>query len=813
MIDGSFCSKMLEMGFSKSDSQNYEMLRSCLEQRVEGVACLQLAQQDRGSAYQELRNSLLTVTKRLKVNNVPKESIDVICAVFELFVSDRDSIVEFARNPSTFRWAMVISKLGDDRQFILEAVKKDGYNLEDVADHLKNDKEIVLAALQQQGDALRYVPETLKEDEEVLFTAVQQYGGALCHVPSEQKSKGLVLAALQQEGDALRYVPETLKEDEDVLFTAVQQDGSALRHVPSEQKSKGLVLAALQQSSRAFNYVPNSLKEDEDIALEAVKQKIAIYSLETKFKTDAEFLLKAIAVNWKVIYDCRGFKEDRDFLKRAIQISPLVLGALTIPATATELPPWLEVAVNKIGKLEIRDSLTKICWVYQETIENNLWFFQEGLNGKEGVPNRKAPKSKQKRLNGQDSESPSTPSLPYQLKIIALALLPYFSENIEALTVLIFGFENQQGDLKRELRNMRSGLLQSVVEMLILQDPAFTSEELRAFFLDFPKYRIGQDAKGKEIIVAEKINPLQMRQEIAYTRIFLSTQKDRRLELAELFANHSFPGRMDVLKEGVQILISSYVTTSLDRESMENILKSPRILELAVYLHRQECNKEELSTVIDRFLQAAATGENAFKEERYQIRSSTHSLEIANTREYLWEAWKQCDRLSELLPRLPKDIGRGEYIEVSDKWEDLLACGTDVSGSCQRVDGDPHFTKCLPAYILDGKNQLLCVKDVQGKLVSRVILRLLFKDQEIALFMERYYGDEGYEDLLKRAALMIAKSLEVELYQAGEGVSLRSLGSAAPYEYCDAIGHIELGITRGSFSHEAELVQEESVRL
>ncbi|MBA3603421.1 MAG: hypothetical protein H0W50_07225 [Parachlamydiaceae bacterium] len=53
-------------------------------------------------------------------------------------------------------------------------------------------------------------------------------------------------------------------------------------------------------------------------------------------------------------------------------------------------------------------------------------------------------------------------------------------------------------------------------------------------------------------------------------------------------------------------------------------------------------------------------------------------------------------------------------IEDTDNYMDLFLSGTEVEGSCQRVDGDSNLNKCLMAYVFDGKNRLLAVKDKEN---------------------------------------------------------------------------------------------------
>ena len=58
--------------------------------------------------------------------------------------------------------------LKKNRNFILEAVKIDGYVIDHIDQKFKKDKEIVLQAIKQDKNVFQYVDDSLKNDPEVL---------------------------------------------------------------------------------------------------------------------------------------------------------------------------------------------------------------------------------------------------------------------------------------------------------------------------------------------------------------------------------------------------------------------------------------------------------------------------------------------------------------------------------------------------------------------------------------------------------------------------------------------------------------------
>lgn len=139
----------------------------------------------------------------------------------------------------------------------------------------------------------------------------------------------------------------------------------------------------------------------------------------------------------------------------------------------------------------------------------------------------------------------------------------------------------------------------------------------------------------------------------------------------------------------------------------------------------------------------------------------------------------------------PRELENKSYVIDSDDLADLFLCGTEVTGSCQRVEGSANLNKCLLGYVGDGKNRVIAVKDNDGKILQRRIFRLLLDDAgNPALFLERRYGvySAQFEDAILRVAKRRAAELDLPLYEQGMSghVSLHSLGSNAPFEYSDA---------------------------
>jgi len=678
--------------------------------------------------------------------------------------------------------------------------------------------------------------------------------------------------------------------DKEVIVKLLKKFPETFSHLNEEmRRDRKFALEAIKGSLDNWEHIDLSLKEDEDFIVDAMianphvqpsmlnidPQKLN--SSEFHLKMSERFLKKVIIdepdseLLALILMSLPSNDQSEKIISYAAKLFPLSLLGQTSRRLGinneVEHPEWFNFCVKKIHHQEISELLKYIYEFYEENIEMDKSFFEKGA---------------------------------WQMDLLALSLLPRFSDDLGKLKKMISYLNSGQRPLRDALRNINSGLLQSLVELLLLQFPPLKTSEIEIFFANLPQ----KDGK---------IDPSELQNQISYLRVFLLSADQSRRESLEEILKMPFEKRMASLKECVQEFILSYATTDIDsampREAIDvnSIMDSPRLKEVCIYLAKQQSDRE-LSEAIKHFLRATAN--ESFKEERYRPESSPHLQQLADQHPSLLEAWKElhftanlqearheqhlfsfrefleeklahghlphdltdallrrpeeetkkenpehvslafeeclhylegCKRIegslnlemieqginlfmrhypgyefiNDLRALLPQKVGKGRLIECSDSWEDLLVCGTDVPGSCQRVDGEQRLNKCLLAYIMDGKNRLLCVKDDQEKIVGRAILRLLFKEgaeQAPVIYMEEYYGDPSYEENIQAAAKEISQQLGVELYDMvgtyknpstqNTRAILHSYGSSVPYEYCDAVR----GVTNGIFSHQGALV-------
>lgn len=197
--------------------------------------------------------------------------------------------------------------------------------------------------------------------------------------------------------------------------------------------------------------------------------------------------------------------------------------------------------------------------------------------------------------------------------------------------------------------------------------------------------------------------------------------------------------------------------------------------------------------------------DNLIKNPKSLSKKSLRELEEAVCKE-----GPECEFLNDIreLKRMlsgSMDLNIEEWTLVnSDDPLDLFLSGTEVGGSCQRINGNPNLNKALMGYVMDGKYRIIVIKDEHEIIVGRAVLRLLFDEKrgEPVLFYEQVYPGtlkQEYKDAMAAFTNECARDLGVPVTTKNRdsgmtyyGV-LTSYSCKAPFEYCDGGGGLKSG--------------------
>jgi hypothetical protein len=230
--------------------------------------------------------------------------------------------------------------------------------------------------------------------------------------------------------------------------------------------------------------------------------------------------------------------------------------------------------------------------------------------------------------------------------------------------------------------------------------------------------------------------------------------------------------------------------------------------------HREKQQKKELSELIlsvkkDPKVALLKLQQACIAFAKAEPKCSIQKLdEITNVLNHKTEPptlWHESEFAGDV-KQLRLNLTKGNNATIEKDWKvtmvddpvDLLFCGTDVNDSCQRVNGNPELNCGLLGYLMDGKNRLVAIKDSNGRIAARCLLRLMWDGENPVLYQERIYpsNTNGSQKVaLNTFCKQVAEDLKIP-FTTGNGnilygKALKSLGGPAPFEYCDAVGGIQ----------------------
>ena len=164
--------------------------------------------------------------------------------------------------------------LTSNKQFVLEAVRQNGFALEVACEDLRSDKEVVMEAVRRNGRALEFACEDLRSDKEVVMEAVRQLGWALEFACEDLRSdKEVVMEAVRQDGFVLQFACEDPRSDKEVVMEAVRRDGWALKFACKDLRSDAeVIMEAFLQNGSAVEFASEGGRIHEEVIMEAVRR-------------------------------------------------------------------------------------------------------------------------------------------------------------------------------------------------------------------------------------------------------------------------------------------------------------------------------------------------------------------------------------------------------------------------------------------------------------------------------------------------------------------------------------------------------------
>lgn len=176
----------------------------------------------------------------------------------------------------------VSSRLRDDKEVILEAIKSDSLNrlffLSIASDRLRDDPEVVLAAVRNNGGSLKFASPRLKNDESIVLEAVKMDSNTMFYASDRLRDDDsfILRSVAASDGFVLVNASERLKESVEFALKAITQDEKdqcLIDYFGSQPRlSKEVVLASVKKNGDTLSLLSDLWRNDKEVVLEAAKQ-------------------------------------------------------------------------------------------------------------------------------------------------------------------------------------------------------------------------------------------------------------------------------------------------------------------------------------------------------------------------------------------------------------------------------------------------------------------------------------------------------------------------------------------------------------
>ncbi len=143
--------------------------------------------------------------------------------------------------------------------------------------------------------------------------------------------------------------------------------------------------------------------------------------------------------------------------------------------------------------------------------------------------------------------------------------------------------------------------------------------------------------------------------------------------------------------------------------------------------HLSEADHEIAIRFLTRYVKSVLVGGDYLKNVRHNSALCPHLKKMYELYPDLKEKWENTKLMnaSELNSTLINTTMKKYTVGETDDPCDLFMLTTEVNNSCMHISGRPRKSKGMLGHIMDGKIHPIVVKDINGKIVARLLLRLL----------------------------------------------------------------------------------------
>ena len=716
-------------------------------------------------------------------------------------------------------------------------------------------KVIATNLLKRDGRLFYLMPDSLKNDEDLALIALKKSIMCHIHVPSSLlHKKEFILKVIKEIGqDVLHFIDPALLRDEDIAYMLVKKDGFAFRHLSKDfSNNRRMALEAVRADPLALVYVgldlylrekailstnfsgQNLFKEalkfhgmafqhlDGELSLNIGLACIAVESCPDVWKIfdpilKENFVVASIVLRKKGLLFLdfpQSLKDKEELAVIAVRQDPQIINLFptqikfSIPVIAAAVESdWSILSYIFGDEPAVGQILREVYLIHPHKVieylnhvempEREMEFLRS--SAVEHVKNNLKEKILRFRNSSQKDDLIQILHQFYEKKWLEELAGISHNRSYMDLVILIFcslsggldpiSFYRQEGEIfdnfikpkNSQVARFRKGYFKDIRNQTI--------QSLVDFLLVVSKLEMTREGKLKiinQILSIEHLSGVFLEMKYFVALVKSKARFDVKLE------DSNFEERRQFLVK--DLIASGLLEARNTQEFLKNFIKirdPSSIFRYANLFYHDPIMKPSLYG----FIQQVCSGQ--FETLR-MLRNNPHTKRISDS---VWMDWHKSFK--------KKIDSQGSELEIvdTDSWEDMLLSGTEVSGSCLKVDGSSDYNCCLMAHLLDSKIRMIAIKDATGKIKSRAMIKILLKnDNSPVVFLERSYPDDQTNHLIKEFAKEKARRCSLELYSMGDRTELTSFASNAPYEYEDGLFYSQIGITNGSYKVFADRI-------
>jgi len=157
--------------------------------------------------------------------------------------------------------------LKNDQDFIIKLIREFDLSLFDVSENMLNNKDVVLNSVRRDGYQLQYASSLLLDDPEVVMVAIKNFIPALYYASERlRKDQDFIINIIKKNfsfESPLRYASEELCDNYDFMIKAIRENISSLDYVSNNLLDNRLfMIEVIKQDEDAIERVSSRLKKN-----------------------------------------------------------------------------------------------------------------------------------------------------------------------------------------------------------------------------------------------------------------------------------------------------------------------------------------------------------------------------------------------------------------------------------------------------------------------------------------------------------------------------------------------------------------------